>query len=95
MCAGDDTLTGGLGDDVIIASDGSDTVSVSSGSGVLTVEAASQMSVSANEEAFNTLLNHASSIETAVRSEALSQVRRLQPVLQMSYILMKMRWPLM
>ena len=70
---GDDTLTGGLGDDVIIASDGSDTVSVSSGSGVLTVEAASQMSVSANEEAFNTLLNHASSIETAVRSEALSQ----------------------
>ena len=70
---GDDTLTGGLGDDVIIASDGSDTVSVSSGSGVLTVEAASQVSVSANEEAFNTLLNHASSIETAVRSEALSQ----------------------
>ena len=39
----------------------------------MTVEAASQMSVPANEEAFNTLLNHASSIETAVRSEALSQ----------------------
>ena len=48
-------------------------VSVGLGSGVLTVEAASQMSVSANAEALNTLLNHASSIETAVRSEALSQ----------------------
>ena len=90
-------LTGGLGDDVLIeTSDGSDTVSVSSGSGVLTVEAASQVSVSANEEAFNTPLNHASSIETAVRSEALSQgALAYSQCYKCSYILTKMRWPLM